>query len=114
MVHKDPKPKHHHKPAIERTLPMEQIIALFAQRFDEPYLNPMAELTFEAFVNAFPNITRDVLEEALSYWTSHSGEKLLQTKTVEGIIGDNRVWYIHGLRPHLDEPATGSAKLGSH
>lgn len=112
---RESKPKHHHRPAIERTLPLEEIITLFGQRFDEPYLNPMAELPFEAFANAFPNISRDMLEEALSYWTNHSGQKLLQTKTVEGMSGDNRVWYIHGLqRPHLDEPPRNSAGLGSH
>ena len=109
------KTKHHHKPAIERTLQFEQIVSLFSQKFDEPYLNPMAELTFEAFVNGFPTLSRETIEEALSYWTNHSGQKLLQTKTVEGIGKDDRVWYIHGLaRPSLDLSGSGSAQAGSH
>ena len=107
--------KHHHKPAIEKAVPLEQIVQLFYQRFDEPYLNPMAELTFDVFANALPDIPRDTLEQALSYWTSHSGQRLLQTKTIEGTSGDNRVWYLHGLRrPDLDEHAPGSATIGSH
>lgn len=111
---KGSKPKHHHRPTIEKTLSIEQIIGLFAQRFDEPYLNPMAELTFEAFVNAFPNISREVLEEALAYWTNHSGEKLLQTKIIDSNGKDERVWYLHGLaRPDLDF-SLGSTRVGSH
>ena len=109
------KAKHHHKPAIERTLPFEQIVSLFSQKFDEPYINPMAELTFEAFVNGFPNLSRETVEEALGHWTNHSGQKLLQTKTVEGIGKDNRVWYVHGLaRPSLDLSGSSSAHAGSH
>jgi len=94
---KHQKLQHHHKPAIERTLPLEQIVSLFNRKFDEPYLNPIAELGFDAFTTAFPEISRDMLEEALAYWTNHSGQKLLQTKFVEGLEKDPRVWYLHGL-----------------
>ena len=111
---KDSKQKHHHKPAIEKALPIEEIIRLFAQRFDQPYLNPMAELTFEAFANAFPKISREVLEEALRYWTSHSGQKLLQTKTIEYNGRDERVWFLHGLAPlHLDLTGASSTSVQS-
>jgi len=98
---KHSKTSHKHKPAVERTLPIERIVELFSRRFEDPYLNPTAELTFEDFVTAFPDISGDALEEALTYWTSHSGEKLLQTKTIEGTKTDVRVWYIHGLMKHF-------------
>ncbi len=94
---KHSKTSHHHKPAIERAVPIERIVELFSSRFDDPYLNPSAELTFEDFTAGFPDLPREELEEALAYWTSHSGEKRLQTKTVEGTKTDFRVWYIHGL-----------------
>ena len=106
------KAKHHHKPAIERELPIEQIIGLFSQRFDEPYLNPLAELSFEAFANAFANLSRESLEDALAYWTNHSGQKLLQTKTLEGVSGDNRVWYVHGLsKPRIEWSSTQPTRV---
>lgn len=98
---KHSKPSHHHKPAIEKEVPIERIVELFSQRFDDPYLNPVAELTFNDFVAGLPNLPREELEEALDHWTNHSGEKLLQTKIVETGGASNRVWYIHGLaRPH--------------
>jgi len=48
--------KHHHVPAIERALPMERIIGVFEKHFGDPYLNPMAELTFEQLTAAFPDV----------------------------------------------------------
>jgi len=80
--------KHHHVPAIERALPMERIIGVFEKHFGDPYLNPMAELTFEQLTAAFPDVPVAELEEGLSHWTNHSGEKTLSTKTVEadGIV----------------------------
>lgn len=99
---KHSKTSHHHKPAIEKAVPIERIIELFSQRFDDPYLNPVAELTFNDFVLGLPNLPRDELEEALDHWTNHSGEKLLQTKIVEADGSSNRVWYVHGLaRPQV-------------
>lgn len=87
-------------------LPIERIIMLFRERFDEPYLNPSAELTLREFTTAFPKISDDTLEAALSYWTNHSGMKVLQTKVV--VVGDKdtQVWYVHGLGER--EPELGS------
>jgi hypothetical protein len=101
--------KHHHIPAIERALPMERIVRAFEERFDDPYLNPAAELTFEELTAALPDIPKDELEEGLSHWTSHSGEKTLQTKTVETDGHESRVWYIHGLTRHRIDTSTSSS-----
>jgi hypothetical protein len=98
---KHSKMSHHHKPAIEKAVPIERIIELFSRRFDDPYLNPSAELTFDELRSGFPDLPKEELEEALTYWTSHSGEKLLQTKTVEEGEENSRVWYIHGLARHV-------------
>lgn len=112
---KHQKPQHHHKPVIERTLPLEQIVSLFNRKFDEPYLNPIAELGFDAFTAAFPDISREVLEEALAYWTNHSGQKVLQTKFVEGLEKDPRVWYLHGLsKPSQDFSSSSAPHASSH
>ena len=81
-------------------MPIERIIDFFSQRFDDPYLNPAAELTFADFKERFPEVPRDELEEALNHWTGHSGERLLQTKTMEEGQEDSRVWYLHGLPRH--------------
>src|SRR5881296_2949063 len=75
--------KHHHVPAIERALPMERIIGVFEEHFGDPYLNPMAELTFEQLTAAFPDVPVAELEEGLSHWTNHSGEKTLSTKPLK-------------------------------
>jgi hypothetical protein len=98
---KHSKASHHHTPAIERAVPIERIVELFSSRFDDPYLNPSAELSFEDLASGFPDLPREELEEALTHWTSHSGEKMLQTKTVEEGVEDSRVWYIHGLARHV-------------
>jgi hypothetical protein len=101
---------HHHKPAIEKAVPIERIIGLFSQRFDDPYLNPSAELSFEDLTSGLSDLPREELAEALAHWTGHSGERLLQTKTLEEGQEDTRVWYLHGLaKPHLqwsDIPST--------
>jgi hypothetical protein len=107
--------KHHHVPAIERALPMERIIGVFEAHFDDPYLNPMAELTFEQLTTAFPDVPVAELEEGLSHWTNHSGEKTLSTKTVETDGRESRVWYIHGLARHYADassPNHGRVALG--
>src|SRR2546430_9492185 len=62
--------KHHHVPAIERALPMERIIGVFEEHFGDPYLNPMAELTFEQLTAAFPDVPRS--EEHTSELQSQS------------------------------------------
>ena len=103
-VGKQSKMKHKHVPAIERALPMERIIGVFEERFDDPYLNPMAELTFEELTTAFPDMPKNELEEGLSHWTNHSGEKTLSTKTVETDGRESRVWYVHGLARHRVDP----------
>ncbi len=112
---KHSKTSHHHKPAIERAVPIERIVKLFSKRFDDPYLNPSAELTFEDFTAGFPDLPREELIEALTYWASHSGEKLLQTKTVEEGEESSRVWYIHGLTGRnltLPNPASNRLQSG--
>ena len=95
---------------------MERIIAVFEERFDDPYLNPTAELTFEELRAAFPDIPKEELEEGLSHWTNHSGEKTLSTKTVETDGRESRVWFVHGLARHRFEPSSfssGHVALGS-
>lgn len=87
---------------------MERIIAAFAERFEDPYLDPMAELTFEQLIAAFPDMLKEELEEGLSHWTNHSGEKTLSTKTVETGGHESRVWYIHGLARHRIDPTSSS------
>ena len=107
--------KHHHVPSIERALPMERIIGVFEEHFDDPFLNPMAELTFEQLTVAFPDIPVAELEEGLSHWTNHSGEKTLSTKTVEADERESRVWYVHGLVRHRIDPfssISGHVALG--
>ncbi|HYY92211.1 MAG TPA: hypothetical protein VE955_09495 [Candidatus Dormibacteraeota bacterium] len=92
---------------------MERIINLFSSHFDDPYLNPIAELTFEDFTTGLPDLPKEELEDALAHWTSHSGEKLLQTKTIETVNGDKRVWFLHGLtRPHFDLSIAGRNRIG--
>ena len=87
---------------------------LFSSRFEDPYLNPSAELTFEELTAGFPGLPKEELEEALSYWTGHSGQRLLQSKTVEEGVEDSRVWYVHGLaRPPLSWSNPASNRLES-
>ena len=87
---------------------MERIIAAFQERFDDPYLDPMAELTFEQLASAFPDMPREELEEGLSHWTNHSGEKTLSTKTVEDGGRESRVWFVHGLTRRYVDPTSSS------
>jgi hypothetical protein len=87
---------------------MERIVRAFQERFDDPYLNPTAELTFEQLTAAIPDIPREELEEGLSHWTGHSGERLLQTKTLEIGGQESRVWYIHGLARHRFESSSSN------
>ena len=88
---------------------MERIIGVFAERFDDPYLDPMAELTFEELIAAFPDMPKEELEEGLSHWTNHSGEKTLSTKTVETDGRESRVWFIHGLARHRIDPTSSNS-----
>ena len=88
---------------------MERIIAAFAERFDDPYLDPMAELTFEELTAAIPDVPKEELEEGLSHWTNHSGERTLSTKTVEADGRESRVWYVHGLARHRTDPPSSSS-----
>ena len=101
--------KHHHVPAIERALPIERIVEVFEERFGDPYLNPIAELTFEQLTVAFPDMPVAELEEGLSHWTNHSGEKTLSTKTVETNGSESRVWYVHGLVRHRIDSFSSSS-----
>ena len=74
----------------------------------------MAELNFDSFANAFPDISREVLDEALAYWTNHSGQKVLQSKLIEGPEKDPRVWYLHGLsKPNLDYSSSSTSRVSS-
>ena len=102
--------KHKHVPSIERAVPIDRIIEVFEERFDDPYLNPMAELTFEQLTTAFPDIPVGELEEGLLHWTNHSGERTLSTKTVETDAGESRVWYVHGLVRHHIDPSSSSSR----
>lgn len=105
------KAKQKHKATIiERVLPLERIIRLFYQRFDQPYLNPSAELTLREFTAAFPETSEDAIKAALSYWTNHSGKKVLQTKLVSIDGKDTPVWFVHGLEG--DSPALGDEPPG--
>ena len=88
---------HKHKPSIERLLPIERIVDLFYERFDQPYLNPVAELSLEEFRAAFADVPDGVVLEALAYWTAHSGKKVLQTKVARVNSEDVTVWFVHGL-----------------
>ena len=93
--------KHKHKaPMIERVLPIEHIIQLFRHSFDQPYLNPSAELTLQEFKAAFPEISEETILSVLSYWTNHSGKRLLQKKVVRIDGEDSEVWFVHGLDEH--------------
>src|SRR5207245_454345 len=81
------------------------------EHFGDPYLNPMAELTFEQLTAAFPDVPVAELEEGLSHWTNHSGEKTLSTKTVEADGREGRVWYVHGLVRHRIDPFSSVSGL---
>ena len=85
---------------------MERIVAVFEEHFGDPYLDPMAELTFEELTAAFPDVPVAELEEGLSHWTNHSGEKTLSTKTIETDGRESRVWYIHGLARRYADPSS--------
>jgi hypothetical protein len=89
---------------------MEQIVEVFEARFGDPYLDPTAELTFEELTAAFPGVPVAELEEGLSHWTSHSGERTLSTKTIENDGHETRVWYIHGLARHQIDPSSSSSR----
>ncbi len=91
---------HGHRKAsrIERLLPIERLVALFEGRFSEPSFNPVAELTFSELAAAFPDAQQADLEEALSHWVDHSGEKMLQTKLVDADGAMTNV-FVHGLHP---------------
>ncbi len=88
---------HKHKPSIERLLPIERIVGLFYEQFDQPYVNPLAELSLEEFKTALPDVPESVVLEALAYWTNHSGKKVLQTKIARVNMEDKAVWFVHGL-----------------
>ncbi len=94
---KSSKVNHKHKPSIERTLPLERIVGLFYKRFDQPYVNPLAELSLEKFKAAFPDVPADAVLEALEHWTGHSGKKVLQKKVARVNMEDKTVWFVHGL-----------------
>ncbi len=88
---------HKHRPLIERLLPLERIVRLFYERFDQPYVNPVAELSLEEFKDAFADIPEGVVLEALTHWTDHSGKKVLQAKVARINLEDKTVWFVHGL-----------------
>lgn len=94
---KSSKVSHKHKPSIEKALPVEKIVGLFYEKFDQPYVNPLAELCFEEFVAAFPNFPENVVIEALEHWTNHSGKKVLQAKITRVNAEEKTVWFVHGL-----------------
>ena len=95
---------HKHKPSIERILPVEKIVAFFYEPFDQPYVNPLAELSFEEFTAAFQDVPESTVMEALEHWTNHSGRKVLQTKVARVNAEDKTVWFVHGLE---ESPSLG-------
>jgi len=82
---------------IEKILPLSKVIEFLRQRFQDPYLNPEAEATFADFQAAFPEISREELEEALSHWVMRPGARVLSTKTTDLDGHELQVWYVHGL-----------------
>jgi len=82
---------------IEKVLPLGKIIGFFRQRFQDPYLNPEAELSFADFQTAFPEISREDLEEGLSHWVMRPGARVLSTKTSDLDGRELQLWYVHGL-----------------
>ena len=82
---------------IEKILPLGKVIEFLRQRFHDPYLNPEAEVTFADFQAAFPEISREELEEALSHWVMRPGARVLSTKTTDFDGHELQVWYVHGL-----------------
>jgi hypothetical protein len=82
---------------IEKVLPLGRIVGFFRQRFHDPYLNPEAELSLADLQAAFPEVTREDLDEALSHWVMRPGAKVLSTKTTEVDGHELQVWYVHGL-----------------
>jgi hypothetical protein len=82
---------------IEKVLPLGRIIEFFRQRFHDPYLNPEAELSFADFQTAFPEISREDLEEGLSHWVMRPGGRVLSTKTIDLGGRELQLWYVHGL-----------------
>lgn len=94
---------HKNKPThIEKVLPLANVVNLFHQKFRDPYLNPEAELTFADFQAAFPDVSREELEEALSHWVMHPLVRVLSTKTIEAEGNQIQVWYVHGLHDELE------------
>ncbi len=88
---------------IEKVLPLGKVIGFLRQRFQDPYLNPEAEVTFADFQAAFPEISREELEEALSHWVMRPGARVLSTKTTEFDGHELQVWYVHGLHEEQAE-----------
>ncbi len=82
---------------IEKILPLGKVIEFLRQRFHDPYLNPEAEVTFADLQEAFPEIPREELEEALSHWVMRPGARVLSTKTTDLDGHELQVWYVHGL-----------------
>jgi hypothetical protein len=82
---------------IEKVLPIGRVIEFFRQRFHDPYLNPEAELSFADFQTAFPEISREDLEEGLSHWVMRPGARVLSTKTTDLDGRELQLWYVHGL-----------------
>jgi hypothetical protein len=70
---------------------------LFYERSDQPYVNPLAELSLEEFMASFPDVSANAVLEALEHWTLHSGKRVLQTKVALVNMGDKTVWFVHGL-----------------
>jgi hypothetical protein len=88
---------------IEKVLPLNEIIGLFRQRFHDPYLNPEAELSIADFQAAFPEVSRDDLEEGLNHWVMHPSYRVLSTKTIDLNGHQEQIWYVHGLHEdHTD------------
>jgi len=88
---------------IEKILPLGKVIGFLRQRFHDPYLNPEAEVSFADFQAAFPEISREDLEEGLSHWVMRPGAKVLSTKTTDIAGQELQVWYVHGLHEeHAD------------
>ncbi|HZY47627.1 MAG TPA: hypothetical protein VFE96_07510 [Candidatus Bathyarchaeia archaeon] len=82
---------------IEKVLPLRKIVEFFHQRFHDPYLNPEAEVTRADLKAAFPDVSDEDLDEALSHWVMHPRLKVLSTKTTLVDGHECQVWFVHGL-----------------
>src|SRR5713101_2769653 len=82
---------------IEKKHNKNKEIELLRKPFNDHYLNNKHPVTFADLQEAFPEIPREELEEALSHWVMRPGARVLSTKTTDLDGHELQVWYVHGL-----------------